>query len=295
MGKWLGATPQHMTFEVRDRIAYITFNHPEKRNALSMDALREFHDAVKEADDLKAARVIVIGGNGKDFCAGADISGAPKPDQLGYDPKEYRAAGENFDDDAWGVERRSEIRLALHQAHKPIIAKVQGNCLAVGTDIALMCDFIIVANDARIGFPATRALGSPGNHMWLYHVGPQWAKRFLMTGDVIRGKDAARIGLALKAVPAEKLDQAVEKLARRLAILEPDLMAAQKRIVNLGLELMGFGTLQRLAAENDARAHLSGAFKSYVATSRSAGHKEALRLRDEPYGPDEISLDGEDA
>jgi enoyl-CoA hydratase len=72
-------------------------------------------------------------------------------------------------------------------------------------------------------------------------------------------------------------------------------MATQKRIVNLGLELMGFGTLQRLAAENDARAHLSGAFKNYMATSRSAGHKEALRLRDEPYGPDEISLDGEDA
>jgi enoyl-CoA hydratase len=295
MGKWLGAAPEHMTFEVRDRIAHITFNHPEKRNALNLEALGEFHLAVREADDLKEVRVVVIGGNGKDFCAGADISGAPRPDRQGYDPKDYRAAGDSFDDDAWGVERRSEIRLALHQAHKPIIAKVQGNCLAVGTDIALLCDFIIVAHDARIGFPATRALGSPGNHMWLYHVGPQWAKRFLMTGDVIRGKDAARIGLALKAVPAEKLDQTVEKLARRLAILEPDLMAAQKRIVNLGLELMGFGTLQRLAAENDARAHLSGAFKNYVATSRSAGHKEALRLRDEPYGSDEISLDGEDA
>jgi enoyl-CoA hydratase len=294
MGKWLGASPEHMTFEVRDRIAYITFNHPEKRNALSMEALHEFHAVLKEADDLKAVRVIVIGGNGKDFCAGADISGAPKPDALGYDPKDYRAGG-NFDDDAWGVERRSEIRVALHHAHKPIIAKVQGNCLAVGTDIALMCDFIILANDARIGFPATRALGSPGNHMWLYHVGPQWAKRFLMTGDVIRGKDAAKIGLALKAVPAEKLDQVVDKLALRLAILEPDLAAAQKRIVNAGLELMGFSTLQRLAAENDARAHLSDAFKNYMATSRASGHKEALRLRDEPYGPDEISLDGDDA
>ncbi len=294
MGKWLEAAPEHLTFEVRDWIAYITFNRPEKRNALSMVALREFHSAIKEADDLKTVRVIVIGGRGKDFCSGADISGAPKLDQLGYDLKDYRAS-ENFDDDAWGVERRSEMRLALHQAHKPIIAKVQGNCLAVGTDIALMCDFIIVANDARIGFPATRALGSPGNHMWLYHVGPQWAKRFLLTGDVIRGKDAAKIGLALKSVPAEKLEQVVEKLARRLAILEPDLAAAQKRIVNLGLELMGFSTLQRMAAENDARAHLSTAFKNYMATSRTAGHKEALRLRDEPYGPDEISLDGDDA
>jgi len=292
MGKWIEST-KLVTFDVRDRIAYITFNRPEKRNALTMPALDELTAAVKEADDLKSVRVVVLGGAGKDFCAGADLSGAPKPEEQRFKPADYRAH-QNFDDDIWGLERRSEVRVALHQMHKPVIAKIQGNCLAAGTDIALICDFIIVANDARIGFPATRALGSPANQMWLYHVGPQWAKRFLMTGDCMRGKDAARIGLALKSVPADKLDDVVDKFARRLAIMESDLMSAHKRIVNLGLDLMGATTLQRLAAENDARAHLSDQLKIFQTNVSKLGLKEALRLRDEPYGTDDISLDGDD-
>jgi enoyl-CoA hydratase len=292
MAKWL--QPQKdMTFEVKDHVCYITFNHPERRNAISMAGLYELQAALLEADDRKDVRVVVLGGEGKDFCSGANISGAPKPNELGYDPAEYRRL-ENFDDDAWGTEQRTYIRQTIHQMHKPVIAKIQGNCLAAATDIALMCDFIIVANNARIGFPATRALGSPANHMWLYHVGPQWAKRLLMTGDCINGKDAAKIGLALKAVPAERLDAAVDMFARRLATMEPDLMATHKRIVNLGLELMGQTTLQRLAAENDTRAHLSTSLRQFQTNVREHGLKEAIRQRDEPYGHSDVSLESED-
>src|SRR6266436_6538670 len=87
------------------------------------------------------------------------------------------------------------------------------NCLAGGTDLALMCDMVLAADDAKIGFPATRANGTPPNHMWVYHVGPQWAKRLLMTGDALTGRDAARIGLVLDAVPTAELDAAVDELA----------------------------------------------------------------------------------
>jgi enoyl-CoA hydratase len=291
MGKWL--QPQKdMTFEVEDHVCYITFSHPEKRNAISMAGLYELQGALMEADDRKDIRVIVLGGEGKDFCAGADISGGASPEELAYDPSRYRKV-ENFDDDAWGTEQRSNIRQTIFRMHKPVIAKVQGNCLAAGTDIALMCDFIIVSNTARIGFPATRSLGSPANHMWLYHVGPQWAKRMLMTGDCINGRDAARIGLVLKSVPAEKLDAAVDAFARRLALIGTDLMATHKRIVNLGLELMGQATLQRLAAENDSRAHLSTSLRQFMDNVKSKGMKEAVRLRDEPYGREDISLDSD--
>ena len=117
--------------------------------------------------------------------------------------------------------------------------------LAGGTDLALYCDFIITADDANIGFPPLRNMGSPPNHLWLYNCGPQWTKRMLLTGDLMSGADAAKIGFAMKSVPPEHLEAEVEGLADRLALVDNALLAANKRIVNLGLELMGAGTLQR--------------------------------------------------
>src|SRR5690606_17456529 len=151
-----------------------------------------------------------------------------------------------FRSDTWKLERSQELLRTAFIVHKPVIAKVHGNCLAGGTDLALYCDLVIAADDARIGFPATRAMGSPPNHMWIYHVGPQWAKRLLLTGDVVSGADAARIGLVVASVPHERLDEEVMSLARRMATIDAELLATQKRIVNLALELAGAGTLQRL-------------------------------------------------
>jgi len=143
---------------------------------------------------------------------------------------------------------------------------------------------VIAADDARIGFPATRAMGSPPNHMWIYHVGPQWAKRLLLTGDVVSGADAARIGLAVASAPPERLEDEVMGLARRMATVDAELLAAHKRIVNLALELAGAGTLARLAAETDARAHLSRAKKAFDEDVAAHGFKAAVRRRDEPFG-----------
>ena len=126
--------------------------------------------------------------------------------------------------------------------------------------------------------------------MWLYLVGPQWAKRLLLTGDSIRGDDAAQIGLALKAVPADQLDAEVAALAARLALIDADLLSANKRIVNLGLELMGARTMQRMAAEMDARGHLAASRTRFNETVRTEGLKEAVRQRDEPFGDPVIKL-----
>jgi enoyl-CoA hydratase len=143
--------------------------------------------------------------------------------------------------------------------HKPIIAKVHGNCLAGGTDLAFACDIVLAADDARIGFPAARANGMPLSNMWLYHLGPQWAKRLMFTGDCLSGSDAARCGLVLDAFPATELDGQANELLRRIACVDVELLSAHKRVVNVGLELMGAKTMQRMAAEIDARAHLSRA------------------------------------
>ena len=292
-GKWL-QDPRHILFEVGEGIATITLNRPEKRNALSSPLLAEMYAAMLEADDRTDVNCIVLAGAGKDFCAGYDLASAysgqqttdalPAGGEIGA--LRYRSAANGVDDDAWGLERSQKFSTVMFDLHKPVIAKVHGNCLAGGTDLALGCDMVIVAEDARIGFPATRANGSPPNHMWIYHCGPQWAKRMLMTGDKVSGLDAVKIGLALDAVPGERLDEEVRALAKRVAAVDAELLAAHKRIVNLALEHMGVRTIQRLAAENDARAHLSkgprrSQFKKDMAEH---GLKVALANRDAPFG-----------
>src|SRR5579871_4385929 len=130
MGKWL-KSPKTLIFEVRDRVAYVTLNRPEKRNALSLLAMQEVQAAMMEADDLNAVRCVVLAGNGKDFCGGADIAGGPVDTELqslDYDPADYRAR-DSFENDAWLCELSSRTRTFIHDMHKPVIAKVHGNCL----------------------------------------------------------------------------------------------------------------------------------------------------------------------
>lgn len=292
MAKWLQSS-ECVSFEVTDRIARITLNRPDKRNAINGVLLRELKQALLEADDLKAVNAIVLQGAGRDFCAGYDLVttyGDRKQDEI--EASAYRGTVKSFDDDCWSMERQSETVNLLAAIHKPIVCKVQGNCLAGGTDLALACDMVIAADTARIGFPATRANGSPPAHMWFYHVGPQWAKRLLLTGDSLNGRDAARIGLVMEAVPAAELDAEVDELARRLSFVDADLLSANKRIVNLALELSGAATLQRLAVENDARAHLSQGPRraQFKADMESSSLKEALKNRDMPFGDGMIKL-----
>jgi enoyl-CoA hydratase len=151
---------------------------------------------------------------------------------------------------------------------------------------------LIVADDAVIGFPAARDLGSLPNQMWLYHVGPQWAKRLTLTGDTITGCEAAQLGFALKSVPLEQLEGECEGLLDRLALIDPDLLAANKRIVNVGMELMGARTLQRMAAENDARGHLAPGTRVFKDNVKEKGLKAALKQRDAAFGDGRARVNG---
>ena len=290
MGKWL-QTSETLKFEVADRVARITLNRPDKRNALTPLALSELSDALLEADDRTDVNAIVLAGAGRDFCAGYDLTGA-YAGQGASDGPAYRSQNGTVDDDCWQLEQTQKKTIAMFDIHKPVIAQVQGNCLAGGTDLALMCDMVVAAHDARIGFPAARANGTPPQNMFVYHVGPQWAKRLLMTGDWISGADAARIGLVMDAVPAAELEAEVHELARRVACVDAELLAAHKRVVNLSLELAGARTMQRLAAEMDARAHLSrGPRRSqFRADMAEHGLKTALTNRDEPFGDGQVRL-----
>lgn len=292
--KWLKST-ETIAFDVTDRVARITLNRPEKRNALSGKMIEELHQALLEADDRTDVNVIILQGEGRDFCAGYDLGdsyGGGADAAKHYDPAAYRSRSGTIDDDIWHLERQQDLTLVMLDIHKPIIARIQGYCLAGGTDLALSCDIVIAADDAKIGFPAARANGTPPTNLWIYHCGPQWTKRMLFTGDTISGLDAARIGLALEAYPAERLDAEASEMARRISNVDAEILATHKRAVNVQLELMGAKTGQRMAAELDARAHLSqgprrSQFRKDVA---EVGLKEALKRRDEPFGDSRIRL-----
>jgi len=292
--KWLKST-DNIIFEVADNVARITLNRPEKRNALSGALLRELHEALLEADDRTDANVILLEGAGRDFCAGYDLTdsyGGAADKSNTYDPARYRSRAGTIDDDIWTMERQQDLTMIMLDLHKPIIGKVQGNCLAGGTDLAFSCDLVVAADNAKIGFPAARANGTPPTNLWLYHCGPQWAKRMLFTGDTISGLDAARIGLALDSFPAEELDEQATALARRIGAVDSEILATHKRVVNLQMEMMGAKTSQRYCVEADARAHLStgprrSQFRKDMAES---GLKTALTNRDAPFGDGRIKL-----
>ncbi|HVS64720.1 MAG TPA: crotonase/enoyl-CoA hydratase family protein [Thermoanaerobaculia bacterium] len=277
-----------LRYEVENGRARLTLDRPEKRNALSFELLQQLHDALWRADDDTRVHVIVIRGAGSCFSAGYDLSGMGSP---GPDAGSRRGS-EALDDDIWQLERAQRLRMAIFDVHKPVIAQVHGHCLAGGTDVALLCDLVIAADDAVFGFPPARDLGSLPTQMWLYHVGPQWAKRLLLTGDTITGREAASIGLVLKAVPQRHLEAEVEGLADRMARIDPHLLAVNKRVLNVGLELMGARTLQRLAAEYDGRGHRTAAARGFVETVRREGLKEAFRRRDDGFGDGRARVDG---
>ena len=291
MAKWL-KTQDHIIFEVKQGVAYVTLNRPDKRNALSPELIQEIHDAMLEADDLTEVRVIVLQGAGPDFCAGYDLGFGSNPANQQDMEGKYRTRIGTFDDDVWTMERKMGKMLIIPEVHKTVIAKVHGRALAGGAEMALCCDMILAADDARIGHPGARGIGSPPVNYWFYHVGPQWAKRLLLTGDSVTGKDAARIGMVLDAVPAAELDEEVDRLARRIAILDPEISAAQKRIVNIAMDLSGARLAQTFALEADARAHLSQGpgRQKWRADVKEHGVREAIRIRDAQYGSDPVRI-----
>jgi len=277
---------QDIVLEIDRGRARIVLNRPEKHNAIRGAMHRELHEALWTADEDPSVHAIVIKGAGPSFCAGFDLGGYERQ------PGGRGRRRDTFDDDAWEIERGQRLDLAPFDLHKPVIAQVHGHCLAGGTVIALFCDMVLCADDASIGFPPSRDLGATPSMMWLYHVGPQWAKRLLLTGDTITGAEAARIGFALKSVPSDRLEAEVEQLLDRLAQIDHHLLSANKRIVNLGLELMGARTLQRLAAENDARAHLAPGTREFFRRVEEHGLREAFKRRDAQFGDGRARVDG---
>ena len=268
-----------LQYETADRVATITLNRPERFNAIEQRMPREIREAVETADRDADVHVIVVKGAGKGFCGGYDLKkfaersdndSASGSQEMPWDPTL----------DFAGMWRNTQDFMSLWRARKPTIAQVHGAAVAGGSDIALCCDFLVMAEDARIGYPPARVWGVPTPAMWVYRLGPQAAKRLMMTGDLITGREAAEIGLALKAVPEAELDAAVEALVARLKGVPRNQLMMQKLMINQAYENMGLASTQMLATVFDGITRNSPEGVWFKEEAEREGFKEAVRKRD---------------
>jgi enoyl-CoA hydratase len=263
-----------------DRVVRVTLNRPDRRNAISRTMQGEIIDIVEACAQDPSTHVVIIRGTGKSFCAGYDLSASGADIGAGHGDAAAQVS----------VPRRAVETITLARgwsriwnAPVPVIAQIHGHCLAGGTDLALHCDLVITAEDATIGFPALRMGGTPPTSMWLYNVGPQWAKRLLFTGDTFTGRLAEKIGFALEAVPVGELEARVLALAVRVAAMGRDIVAINKHVLNRGLDLMGRATLQEIAATMDSIANQAPEMAAFVSRAQEIGLAAAFKERDAPF------------
>lgn len=268
---------EKILFERTGRIGRIILNRPDCLNAIDGEVPELLAQAVAEANSDPGIHVIILSGNGPAFSSGYDLTyyaegngdgEATQP--MPWDPmKDYAFMSAN-----------THHFMSLWRSHKPVICKVHGHAVAGGSDIALCCDMIVMAEDAKIGYMPVRVWGCPTTAMWVYRLGPEKAKRMLYTGDKIDGTEAERIGLVLKAVPAEELDQEVERLAERMASVPVNQLMMQKMVVNQAIEAMGLFNTQRLATLLDGITRHSPEGLNFKARSEEVGWKQAVDERD---------------
>lgn len=255
------------------RVRRLTLQRPERGNALDAELLAALGAAVEAAADDQATSVLVLRGAGRGFCAGFDLGAGPP-------------AATDLWSDRLRLQRKARVFDLVWDCPLPVVAAVHGYCLAGGADLALHCDLLVAADDARIGYPPVRDLGVPPTNMWLYRLGPQMAKRLLLTGDSLTGAEAATIGLAVRSVPPADLDDAALALAARVAMVGREALIGNKLVVNRGVDLMGRAVLARIASTEDAIAHGAPAAAAFRDRAAAIGVRGAVRERDEPFAPD---------
>jgi enoyl-CoA hydratase len=178
------------------------------------------------------------------------------------------------------MRRCTDSFMALWRSPKPVIAKINGDAVAGGSDIALCCDLIIMNEDARIGYPPARVWGCPTTAMWVYRIGAERAKRMLFTGDLVTGKEAQDMGLVLQAVPSDQLDDAIATLIERIKGVPKNQLAMMKMMVNQTYDNMGLTSTQTLATLFDGFARHSPEGVAFKTRAEKVGFKQAVVERD---------------
>jgi enoyl-CoA hydratase len=161
---------------------------------------------------------------------------------------------------------------------------VQGWCIGGGTDLVLCADIIIAGDGARFGYPPSRVWGTPTTAMWVYRLGLERAKRYLLTGDEISATAAAGMGMILESVADDELQGHAEALARRMALVPTNQLMMLKLLCNQTAENMGMASSRQLGTLFDGIARHTQEGLDFVDRSMEVGFRQAVRERDDPFG-----------
>ncbi|MEV5000214.1 crotonase/enoyl-CoA hydratase family protein [Nocardioides sp. LML1-1-1.1] len=296
-----------LTYEVDGRVARLTFDRPEQGNSITPDTPAELADAVERADLDPRVHVIVLSGRGKGFCGGYDLAASAEglmeggldrlDHRVGPVPREgtvLDASVQMHNHDPAGtwdpmvdyamMSRFTRGFASLLHANKPTVASIHGFCVAGGTDIALHCDQIVIAADAKIGYPPTRVWGVPSAGLWAHRLGDQRAKRLLLTGDTLTGREAAEWGLAIEAPEPERLAERTEALVRRIAAMPLNQLIMTKLALNSALLAQGVQNSQMISTVFDGISRHTREGYAFQQRAAEAGFRQAVRERDgAPY------------
>jgi enoyl-CoA hydratase len=287
-------------YEAAERVARITLDRPERGNGITPDLIRELARCVERADLDPAVHVLLLAGNGPGFCGGYDLvesaegmggegTGGARESDSPLDPAVIAAnhdPGRTWDPmvDYAMMSRNVRAFMSLFLSGKPVVCKVHGFCVGGGTDMALCSDLLMIASDAKIGYPPARVWGSPTTALWAQRIGAQRAKRLLFTGDSLSGEEALEWGLAIEAPPADLLDERTEILLERIAKMPLNQLMMMKLLVNQTLFAQGLQSTQTLGTVFDGIARHTAEGYVFQRRAAEAGFRQAVRERDEPFG-----------
>ncbi len=275
---------EEVRYEERDGIAIISINRPHKKNTLTEAVVEGVADGVDRARRSPEVAAIVLRGEGDTFTAGYDLTdkgrwdipyGAPsiKNRPGAWDPvKDLQFMGNNV--------RRF---MSIWECPKPVLGEVKGWAVGGATDLVLCCDLLYMADDAHIGYAPSRIYGTPTTMMWVYRLGLEHAKQFLLTGRAIDAATALRIGLVSRVLPAAELTEFVEQEAMLFKNIPANQLALNKLLVNQAFENMGLRTTQLLGTLFDGMTrHTEEAYR-WAESFAERGFREVIRERDRPW------------
>lgn len=268
--------------EVEEGVGSIVLTRAEEYNTITPTLRDELATAIARHDDDPAVRVILLRAEGPAFCAGYGLD---------WSTEMQAAEAEQLEGRVWDsvVDQREmsrfvETYMRLWYCRKPTISAVHGWCIAGGTDLVLCSDIIIAGEGASFGYPPSRVWGTPTTAMWVYRLGFEKAKRYLLTGDEIPAPEAARIGLILETVPDDQLQAHAFAFARRMALVPGNQLEMLKLLCNQTAENMGISSTRTLGTLFDGVARHTQEGQDFVARSREIGIRQAVRERDDPFG-----------
>ncbi len=272
--------------ETGDGVRSIVLSRPREYNTITPELRDELAAAIDEADADPEVRVILLRADGPAFCAGYGldwaVAGQAAEGRRSADGRSARAWDSVAD---WRMMKRFvDTYMKLWYAQKPTIAAVQGWCIGGGTDLVLCADMVVAGEGARFGYPPSRVWGTPTTAMWVYRLGLERAKRYLLTGDEIPARRAAELGLILEVVPDDQLLDHGLGLARRMARVPTNQLVMLKLLCNQTAEHMGMASTRLLGTLFDGIARHTQEGLDFVRRAEEVGFRQAVRERDDPFG-----------